>query len=47
MRHWLLGNVHKSSKEMAAYVYEILNKTDWVMLSTRMGLISENWASSK
>lgn len=47
LRHWLLGNVHKSSKEMAAYVYEILNKTDWVMLSTRMGLVSENWASSK
>lgn len=47
LRHWLLGNVHKSAKEMAVYVYEILNKTDWVMLSTRMGLISENWASSK
>lgn len=47
LRHWLLGNVHKSSKEMAAYVYEILNITDWVMLSTRMGLVSENWASSK
>lgn len=47
LRHWLLGNVHKTSKEMAAYVYEILNITDWVMLSTRMGLVSENWASSK
>lgn len=47
LRHWLLGNVHKSAKEMAVYVYEILNKTDWVMLSTRMGLVSENWASSK
>lgn len=47
LRHWLLGNVHKSATEMAVYVYEILNKTDWVMLSTRMGLISENWPSSK
>lgn len=47
LRHWLLGNVHKTSKEMAAYVYEILNITDWVMLSTRMGLVSENWVSSK
>ena len=47
LRHWLLGNVQKSSKEMAVYVYEILNKTNWVMLSTRMGLLSENWSSSK
>lgn len=39
LRHWLLGNVHKSSKQMAAYVYGILNKTDWGLLSAKLGLI--------
>lgn len=47
LRHWLLGNVQKSSKKMAVYMYELLNKTDWVMLSTQMGLVAENRTSSQ
>ena len=41
LRHWLMGNIHKSAKQIASYMYEILNKTDWGMLGSTMGLISK------
>ena len=39
LRQWLLGNVHKSSKQMAEYVYELLSKTDWLALNSQLGLL--------
>lgn len=39
LRHWMLGNIQKSAKEIAAYVYELLNKTDWALLSGQLGLM--------
>ena len=41
LRQWLLGNVHKSSKQMAEYVYELLNKTDWLALNSQLGLLAD------
>ena len=41
LRQWLLGNIHKSSKQMADYVYELLNKTDWATITTQLGLLPE------
>lgn len=38
LRQWLLGNVRKSAREMADYVYTLLNRTDWAALSTQLGL---------
>lgn len=40
MRHWLLGNVRKTSREMAFYLYELLNKTDWQIISAHLEQIS-------
>ena len=37
LRHWLLGNVRKSSGEMADYIYELLNKTDFEFLGKQLG----------
>ena len=39
LRHWLLGNLHKSAGQMASYLYELLNKTDWVTINTQLGLL--------
>ena len=39
LRHWLLGNIRKSSKEMAAYLYELLNKMDWANVCDHLGLL--------
>jgi len=39
LRHWLLGNIRKSSNEMAVYLYELLNKMDWVSVCDRLGLL--------
>lgn len=41
LRHWLLGKIHKSSKQMADYVYTLANKTDWGMLYSQLGLLPE------
>lgn len=41
LRQWLLGNVHKSAKQMAEYVYDLLNKTDWITLSSHLGLLPD------
>lgn len=41
MRHWLLGNIHKSSEQMADYLYSLLNKTDWTKIVGQMGLIGK------
>ena len=41
LRQWLLGNIHKSSKQMADYVYALLNKTDWATITTQLGLLPE------
>lgn len=39
LRHWLLGNIHKSSREMAAYLYELLSKADWGAACDQLGLL--------
>lgn len=41
LRQWLLGNIHKTSKQMANYVYALLNKTDWATITTQLGLLPE------
>lgn len=39
LQHWLLGNIHMSAKEMADYLYGLLNKTDWLALGSQLGLL--------
>lgn len=41
LRHWLMGTVHKSADEVAEYLYRLMNKTDWVAFSKRLGLLNE------
>lgn len=41
LRQWLLGYIHKTSKQMADYVYALLNKTDWATIITQIGLLPE------
>lgn len=41
LRQWLLGNVHKNAKQMADYVYALLNKTDWATITAQLGLLPE------
>ena len=41
LRQWLLGNIHKTSKQMADYVYALLNKNDWATITRQLGLLPE------
>lgn len=38
LRHWLLGNIHISAEQMASYLFELINKTDWILLGDQMGV---------
>lgn len=39
LRSWLMGSIKKNPVEMAACVYELLNKTNWEIIIDQIGIL--------